>query len=70
MKIIVNVLFLGAMFASSCATTPTSKSAGRYEKEVYAWLCAAQSPGGYIAPEGRDFESVYANSVAAMAFTL
>ncbi len=70
MNIIIPILFLGAIFTSSCATTPQPETAGRYEKEVYAWLCAAQSDGGYIAPEGRDFESVYANSVAAMAFTL
>lgn len=70
MRIIFSALFLGAMVVSSCAEVPTTETGGRYEKEVYAWLCAAQSDGGYIAPEGRDFESVYANSVAAMAFTL
>lgn len=66
----IPILCLGAMLASSCATTPARSTAGLYEKEVYAWLCAAQHDSGYIAPEGRDFESVYANSVAAMAFTL
>ena len=66
------LLPLAALVAlSACRAPPAERtSPPHFGREVYAWLCAAQQPSGFIAPEGRDFESVYANAVAAMAYTL